>query len=317
MRNQWLSLQTWKVAGRDLVRCPSVSELPVPAPGKTGWPWTEGGLHLPDNLPNGSAWPRISIVTPSYNQGEFIEETIRSILLQGYPDLEYIVMDGGSTDGSVEIIRRYEPWLSYLHIGPDGGQTAALVQGFGQATGDILAWLNSDDRYRPGTLARVARFFSNRARIVLACGDVNYVDREGHFVQRIWAIRPTRLLTANLGVYCWPQQGCFWRRYAYRRAGGLNSSLQFAMDVDLFIRLSATGPSRRIPGAPLADFRIHDLAKSSTIQHIANSEIDDLLGKYSNPRIRSKKWLLRRLWRLWCQPTITRRWLNQRYGWEF
>jgi glycosyltransferase involved in cell wall biosynthesis len=298
------------------MRCPTVSELLPPIPGKTGWPWTEGSPPLPECTPSGSPWPRISIVTPSYNQGPFIEETIRSVLLQGYPHLEYIIMDGGSTDGSVEIIRRYEPWLSHLHIGPDGGQAAALVVGFGMATGDILAWLNSDDRYRPGALARVAGFFTQRRKLAFGSGDVNHIDSDGHLVQRIWAIRPTRFLTANLGVHCWPQQGCFYSRWAYEKVGGIEEGLQFCMDRDLFIRLAGIGPSRRIPGPPLADFRIHGEAKSSTIPHIAEEENDVLIAKYGHPRVRSNTWLLRLLWRFWCRPTVIRRRLNQRFGWE-
>jgi len=298
------------------MRCPTVSELPPPIPGKTGWPWTEESPPLPEHTPSGPPWPRISIVTPSYNQGEFVEETIRSVLLQRYPDLEYIIMDGGSTDGSVEILRRYEPWISYLSIGPDSGQAAAIADGLGRATGEILAWLNSDDRYRPGALVRVASFFADHPKVVFGNGDVNFIDAEGHLVERIWAIRPTRFLTANLGVHCWPQQGCFWQRWAYQQAGGIDEGLQFCMDRDLFLRLAGIGPSRRIPGQPVTDFRIHDQAKSSTLLSVAEQESDALIAKYGDPRFRSNTWLLRRLWRLWCQPTITRRWLNQRYGWE-
>lgn len=299
------------------MRCPTLAELPPSAtPGEVGWPWTEESPALPEKTPHRSPWPRVSIVTPSYNQGQFIEQTIRSVLLQGYPDLEYIVMDGGSTDGSVGIIRRYELWISHLRIGPDSGQAAAIAEGLGRATGEILAWLNSDDRYRPGALARAASFFADHPKVVFGNGDVNFIDAGGDLVQRIWAIRPTRFLTANLGVHCWPQQGCFWRRWAYEQAGGIDESLRFCMDRDLFLRLAGIGPSRRIPGPPVADFRMHDQAKSSTILSIAEQESDALIAKYGNPRLRTNTPLLQRLWRVWCQPTITRRWLNRHFGWE-
>ena len=94
------------------MRCPTLEELPPPPPGKTGWPWTEESPQLPDRMPDGSPWPRVTIVTPSLNQGTFIEETIRSVLLQGYPDLEYIIIDGGSTDDSVGAIQKYEKWFT-------------------------------------------------------------------------------------------------------------------------------------------------------------------------------------------------------------
>jgi hypothetical protein len=302
--------------GCEPVRRPNLNELPPPAPGRAGWPWTEAGPDLPASMPNGSSWPKFSIVTPSYNQAEFIEETIRSVLLQGYPELEYIIMDGGSTDGSVEILDRYEPWLSYVHIGPDKGQAAAIAEGLRRATGEIMAWLNSDDRYQPGALGRVASFFATHRRLAFGDGDVNQIDADGRFVQRIWAVRPTRFLTANLGARCWPQQGCFWRRWAYQQVGGLDDDLQFCMDRDLFIRLAGLGRSSRIPGPPLADFRIHDQAKSSTMLDTAEEESQALMVKYGNPRVRSKARLLRLLWLFWCLPTIARRQLSRRYGWE-
>src|SRR5262245_56142305 len=134
------------------MRCPTLAELPPPPSGKTGWPWTVETPGLPAMRPDGSPWPRVSIVTPSYNQGRFIEETLRSILLQGYPDLEYIVMDGGSTDGSADIIRKYSPWLTSWISEPDGGQVAAINAGMARATGTLLNWINSDDFLLPGAL---------------------------------------------------------------------------------------------------------------------------------------------------------------------
>jgi cellulose synthase/poly-beta-1,6-N-acetylglucosamine synthase-like glycosyltransferase len=124
------------------VHCPALTELPPPPTGKTGWPWTEGTPALDHTRPDGQPWPRVTIVTPSFNQAEYIEETIRSVLLQGYPNLEYIIIDGGSTDGSVDIIRRYEPWLAHWISEPDRGQSHALNKGFRRASGQIMALLS-------------------------------------------------------------------------------------------------------------------------------------------------------------------------------
>jgi len=296
------------------MRCPVLGELPPPPLGTTGWPWTEESPRLPDTMPSGQPWPRVSIVTPSYNQGQFIEETIRSVLLQGYPNLEYIIMDGGSTDESVSVIRKYESWLSYVRIGPDEGQAAALAEGFNHATGHILAWLNSDDRYRPGTLARVARFFSRHRGVVFTNGDVNIVDAHGRFVIRSYAIRPNRLFAANLPVHGWPQPGCFWRRRVYEQVGGIDRSLQFSMDQDLFIRLIEAGPGRTIPGQPLADIRTHSLSKSSTLQDVKAREDQIVIARYENPRYRSVKWLLRFLWWIWCKPKGLQARLDRAFG---
>src|SRR5437588_12503482 len=113
--------------------------LPPPSD-KAGWPWTSQHLALPRVQPNGHPWPRISIITPSYNQGRFIEETIRSVLLQGYPNLEYLIIDGGSSDESVEIITKYSPWLAYWISEKDHGQSDAINRGFSRATGEVVAW---------------------------------------------------------------------------------------------------------------------------------------------------------------------------------
>ncbi|MBM4042010.1 MAG: glycosyltransferase, partial [Planctomycetes bacterium] len=122
------------------MRCPTLSELPPPPAGKTGWPWTEETPRPPEAMPDGSPWPRVTIVTPSYQQGQFLEETLRSVLLQGYPDLEYIVMDGGSTDASVGLIERYSPWLAHWVSERDRGHPHAVNKGMAQATGHILAF---------------------------------------------------------------------------------------------------------------------------------------------------------------------------------
>jgi len=283
------------------MRSPTVTDLPSPPPGKPGWPWTEESPQLPDTMPDGSPWPRVSIVTPSYNQGQFIEETIRSVLLQGYPNLEYIIMDGGSTDGSVEIIHRYEPWLAYWVSEPDQGQADAISRGFAGASGAILAWLNSDDRYRPGTLNRVARFFATHPETVLGAGDVNHIDARGRFLSRQRVVRPIWLVAANLSQHGWPQPGCFWLHSAYRSVGGVDSSLQFCMDLDLFLRLTRAGQTERIPGPPLADFRHHAGSKTSSAQDVRAKESAILRSRYGTPLLQTRlsRLVLRRIWRVW------------------
>jgi len=298
------------------MRIISLEGIPSSHLGKSGWPWVENNPDI-STFPYHQTWPRITVVTPSYNQGEYLEEAIRSVLLQNYPNLEYIIMDGGSTDNSIEIIHKYEPWLSYVHIGPDDGQSSAIAEGFQKSSGDILAWLNSDDRYLSGTLTRVAQFFDTHPECIFANGDVNYIDSDGKFKKRIYASRPNHFLTANLGKHGWPQQGCFWRRSAYEQVGGLDPSLQFCMDRDLFIRLTGLGPGKRIPGPPLADFRIHSLAKSSTIEHINKKESQMLLDKYGNPAISSKKRILNFFWLFWVKPTNLRSRFNRKFGWEW
>src|SRR5579863_7058205 len=144
------------------MRCPRLADLPPPPDGKTGWPWTEESPSMPPCRTDGTAWPRISIVTPSYNQGEFIEETIRSILLQGYPDLEYFVLDGGSTDGSVDVIRKYQPWLTWWDSGKDDGQTDAINRGLQKSSGQLFNWINSDDMLLPNGLFEIASAFRGR-----------------------------------------------------------------------------------------------------------------------------------------------------------
>src|SRR5438552_11628422 len=128
------------------MKCPTLRELPPPPSGKTGWPWTEESVPSPNgDEPAGGAPTRVSIITPSFNQGRFIEETIRSILLQGYPNLEYFVFDGGSTDNSVEIIKKYSPWIDFWVSEPDRGQSAAINRGLRMGSGSHATWINSDD----------------------------------------------------------------------------------------------------------------------------------------------------------------------------
>jgi glycosyltransferase involved in cell wall biosynthesis len=244
------------------MRCPNLTELPPPPPEKTGWPWTEESPQLPATMPGPQQpWPRVSIVTPSYNQGQFIEETIRSVLLQGYPALEYIVVDGGSDDGSAEIIRRYEPWLAYWVSEPDGGQSDAINKGWRRARGEIVAWLNSDDVYCPGAMRTAVEYLVANADVDLVYGDCNCIGPQGEFlgVKKGWKFDLKRQLSGRNLVL---QPSSFFRRSTLNLAGELDVGLRYMMDYDLWARMLLKGCSfRHIPVA-LTNYRIHDTAKS-------------------------------------------------------
>lgn len=209
--------------------------------------------------------PRISIVTPSYNQARYLEGTIRSVLLQGYPNLEYIVIDGGSTDGSVAIIQKYARWLAAWVSEADAGQSDAINKGLALATGDIVAWLNSDDLYLPHTFSLVAKkMWSNgRCRHEVVYGDCRILDTNGAFVKR-WHAKPVsyrRLLTYWRGNFAVPQQTVFVAGRA-REEMRCDPSLHFAMDWELYLRLSRRYTFTYIP-KELAAFRLHAGAKSA------------------------------------------------------
>ena len=232
-----------------------MAKLPKDPTGRTGWPWAEGCVPLPGQMEDGRQWPRISVVTPSYNQGRFLEQTIRSVLLQGYPNLEYIVVDGGSTDGSVEIIRRYEKSLAWWVSEPDRGQSHAINKGFARATGEILAWLNSDDYYLPGVLATVARAWRDSNRPAALVGRGMSVTEDGVPIHT----SPAKELTFDAIVWwcdrCLFQSSCFFPAQAYRAVGGVDEQLHYAMDMDLWLKLIKVVPFRHVDGVLSAAHR--------------------------------------------------------------
>lgn len=187
--------------------------------------------------------PKISVVTPSFNQGVYIEATLKSIHDQRYPNLEHIVIDGGSTDRTVEIIRRYEDQISFWSSEPDDGQTHALVKGFARATGDIYCWLNSDDLFVPTTFMEVADFFASNDDVGFVYGDSQWVDVDGNFIKPKREHRWNRFVWLNDHNFV-PQPSSFWRADLYRQVGGLDSSFDLAMDADLWIRFAeVTSPA--------------------------------------------------------------------------
>ncbi|MGQ9661506.1 MAG: glycosyltransferase family 2 protein [Kiritimatiellia bacterium] len=187
-------------------------------------------------------YPRISIVTPSLNQGCFLEEAIRSVLLQRYPNLEYIVVDGGSTDESVEIIRRYASWLDYWVSESDRGQSHALNKGFARASGTIFGWLNSDDMLQPGALHEVARLWAEAPDAAAWIGAWTIINAEGHPIEEGVPKVGTKTDMARwFRAAKFFQPACFFSRACFQQVGGLDERLHVVMDMDLWIRLWEKG----------------------------------------------------------------------------
>ena len=246
------------------IRCPRLDQLPPPPPGKTDWPWTEEAPQLPDTMPDGQPWPRLSIITPSYNQARFLEETIRSVLLQGYPNLEYIVIDGGSTDASVEIIRKYADWITFWESVPDRGQSHAVNKGLAKATGEFVAWLNSDDIYLPDAFRRAVSELCRRPKVALLYTDGLWINEVGRHlkIQTSGPHDARRLLTSS--EYGIPQPTAFMRRAAMQSVGGLDETLHMAMDLDLWVKLALRYDLHYVAGKPIAALRFHTSQKTQT-----------------------------------------------------
>ena len=204
--------------------------------------------------------PLVSIITPSFNQADYLEATIRSVLEQDYPSLEYIIIDGGSTDGSTEIIQRHANWLAYWISEPDQGQTEAINKGFSHARGEILAWLNSDDTYQPGAVREAVVYLQNQPEVGMVYGDANLIDQVGNVIGKFPA-RQTDYPRLRRGYVHIPQQAAFFRASLWRQVGPLDPTFFFAMDYDLWVRLARLAPLRYVP-RPWANFRLHPGGKT-------------------------------------------------------
>ena len=243
--------------------CPTLAKLPPPPPDKNGWPWTKESPEAPAVMFDGFPWPKVSIVTPSYNQADFIEETIRSVLLQGYPNLEYIIIDGGSTDGSQEIIRKYEPWLAYWVSESDNGQSHAINKGWSKSNGEIIAWLNSDDVYEPDALMAVAYFFKRQEKVHMIYGDCKLIDEHGD----VGGDCPSREFELeNLVCNKWfiSQPASFFSKEMVSAVRCVNEDLHLVMDWELFLRIALNGFKIQYYPRSLARFRIWTNAKTSS-----------------------------------------------------
>jgi len=202
---------------------------------------------------------KISIITPSYNQVSYLEETILSVLNQNYPNLEYIIIDGGSNDNSVEIIKKHESLLSYWISEKDKGQSHAINKGLRKATGEIVAWLNSDDMYLPEILQNVAALFEKHPEIDIVYGDViNFYPNGKEEYYHVKEFEPVDFLS-RISIH---QPAVFWRRSLHEEVGFLDENLHYVMDYDLWLRMFFNFKSLKVDKS-LAKFRVHQYAKTS------------------------------------------------------
>jgi len=247
--------------------CARLSELPPPPEGKFGWPWTEETPPILSEISWSKRWPKVTIVTPSYNQAEYLEETIRSVLLQGYPNLEYIIIDGGSSDESLNIIKKYDRWIDYWVSESDYGQSHAINKGFRKATGEICGWLNSDDVYLPNAVNIVVKEFcrNNSSAISVVYGEAVYIDTEGKVIGRFGARKFSLLKHAKRNLI--PQPSAFIRKSWLVHVGMLDESLQFGMDYNLWMKLGFISVLKFIPNC-VSKIRCHNKSKSNNLQHI-------------------------------------------------
>lgn len=245
----------------------TLKDLPQPPLGKVGWPWTKTSKLTSRYMADGSEWPRISVVTPSYNQGQFLEETIRSVLLQGYPNLEYIIIDGCSTDNSVKIIKKYQSYVSYWVSETDKGQAHAINKGLRVSTGPILGWVNSDDLYEQNALKKVAQALQYKKSCVLVHGNRILLNENSE----VTGFSPLLPFEPKTNSYNISSETAFWRRDAMDQVGLFKESLQFAMDLEFFGRLYLHGQFLKLDDY-LGYFRCYSQNKSSTIAHVGLEE---------------------------------------------
>jgi glycosyltransferase involved in cell wall biosynthesis len=237
--------------------------------------------------------PRITVVTPSFNQDLYLEECIQSVIYQGYPNLEYVIMDGGSTDHSPSIIEKYSSYLSYWQSQKDNGQADAINEGFKRATGEIYGWLNSDDILCKNALWNIAEAFSKERNPGLIYGDSFLIDQYTNLLRVL--ISSDNFEHYKYGAANFFQGSVFFTKQAYETVGGLNTSLVYAMEYELFLKIQKQFDTRYIPTF-LACFRCQPDSKSARLQTIARQECRDVFKRVCNIDIDSSEYRWRKLY---------------------
>lgn len=232
------------------------------------WPWLTRKRVWPARMRDGKPWPRLTIITPSFNQGRFIEETIRSVVQQGYPNLEYIIIDGGSTDNTVEIIRKYEHSVTYWVSEPDHGQSHALNKALSRATGDIVGWINSDDLYTENCFQKVIEAFAASPDALLIHGNRILLDEDSHVSG--WARLPA--FDPDSTGYVIASETAFWRRAASADVG-FKENLHLAMDQEFFCHLYTIGGFLKLDSY-LGCFRCYAANKTASLADVHGHEVE-------------------------------------------
>lgn len=239
---------------------------------------------MPATAPGGGAWPKVTVVTPSFNQARYVEETIRSVLLQGYPDLEYIVMDGGSRDNTVEVLRRYARFITYWTSEKDRGQSDAINKGFRLSTGEWTGWQNSDDYYEPGAIGKMVETAMANPGASVVYGSVKLCDADS----RDTGTYPTSAFDL-MAMMPWANmfnQSMFFHRRVFDAGHFIDENLHHYIDHDFFWRLIFEGFEFVYCPEFGAVFRIHELAKGSTQHEIAANELYALYKRvYEHPKM--------------------------------
>ncbi len=246
-----------------------IKQLPPPPLGKEGWPWTEE--TNPQFYDCKKDWPKISIVTPTYNQGQFIEETIRSVILQNYPNLEYIIIDGGSNDETTKVIEKYSTWLSYWVSEKDNGQSHAINKGFLRSSGDILGWLNSDDIYSKNIFSLLA-FQFKASKMIWWTGSAKQFNSCGE--EKVFDVKPVSYNRLLFSRHIISQVSTFWTRSIWVKSGSVVNEYNLAMDFDLWLRFARLCKPILLNHV-LASYRSHDLAKTSQKNQGMRKYIDE------------------------------------------